>query len=187
MNAPRFTPPYPYTPGDVPPPAPHPVQFPIAPAKRVGSRAGAIAFVLAVLSFCLLGLVAVAVNGLGEEQRHRDVLAVPDAAPSASRAADAPARPSPSSSPPAVVLNEGTYETAAKTDEAADLIAAGKWRVRTPRDGVNCYWARLRNFDGQILGSVIANGNIAPGATAIVNVKPSDAGLELRGDCEARK
>lgn len=185
MNAPRFVPPYPYAPGDYPeqPPPPAP---PFQPAKRrrAGSKSGAVAFVLAALSLCLLGLVATVVIGAGSDGHEALTL---DASVPATTTEPAP--PTPTAAAPAapVVLNEGTYEVAAKTSETGGTIAAGKWKIRTPRDGVNCYWARLRNFDGQIIGSVIANGNVAPGATAIVNVKRTDAGLELRGDCEARK
>jgi hypothetical protein len=40
-----------------------------------------------------------------------------------------------------------------------------------------CYWARLRDFDGD-LNSIIANGNNAP---EIVTLRSSDRGFETRG------
>lgn len=46
----------------------------------------------------------------------------------------------------------------------------------------HCYWARLKNFDGE-LDSINANGNIDPGQRGRIVVKRSDKGLELRGDC----
>jgi hypothetical protein len=53
-------------------------------------------------------------------------------------------------------------------------------------DGVNCYWARVKDFDGA-LDSVITNGNIAPGQNVKVAVKASDKGLSLVGDCVFRR
>lgn len=168
-------PPYPYTPGDVPPLLPSTAPRP----KRSSGQLG-IAIVLAMLAFCLLGVVAVVVTGISNDARE------PGAAPLVSTtAAGAAESPAAVAKPAVAVLRAGTYETAGQTNATAGKIAPGKWRIKTPPDGVNCYWARLANFDGQIIGSIIANGNVAPGATAIVNVKKSDAGLELAGDCRA--
>jgi hypothetical protein len=41
--------------------------------------------------------------------------------------------------------------------------------------GSDCYWARLRSFDGE-LGSIIANGNTS--GRAIVTIKKTDRGFE---------
>jgi hypothetical protein len=88
--------------------------------------------------------------------------------------------------PRAVVLEAGTYEVGKRTDADAGTIAPGTYKIHTPDGGINCYWARLKNFDGE-LTSIRSNGNVADGKTARVTVKASDAGLELLGACEARK
>jgi hypothetical protein len=96
--------------------------------------------------------------------------------------------PSPVASPKpkVVVLEAGTYEVGKRTDAEAGVIAPGTYKIHTPEGGINCYWARLKNFDGE-LTSIRSNGNVADGKTARVTVKASDAGLELLGSCEARR
>jgi hypothetical protein len=61
-------------------------------------------------------------------------------------------------------------------------IKAGTYTTTVPADVLNCYWARLRNFDGE-LGSIVANGNLKPGAKGRLVVKATDAGVELSGGC----
>jgi len=53
----------------------------------------------------------------------------------------------------------------------------GTYRTTVP--GGTCYWARLRNFGGS-LDSILANDLPGKGS-AIVEIKPSDAGFETSG------
>lgn len=114
--------------------------------------------------------------------------ATPEAGTVSPEAEDPTPSPSPIAKPKpaAVVLEAGTYEVGKRTDAEALVIAPGTWKIHTPDDGINCYWARLKDFDGE-LTSIRSNGNVASGKTARVNVKASDEGLELLGDCEARR
>jgi hypothetical protein len=79
--------------------------------------------------------------------------------------------------PPAKTASfgEGTFEVG--TD-----IKPGKYRTTVPADALICYWARLKDLDGE-LGSIRANGNLRPGGKGLVVVKKSDAAVEFRGDC----
>lgn len=69
-------------------------------------------------------------------------------------------------------------------------LKAGTWEVpgevkpgtyTTTAEGP-CYWARLKNFDGE-LSSILANGNLDPDQRGRLTVKKTDKGLELTGDC----
>lgn len=71
-------------------------------------------------------------------------------------------------------VGEGSWEVG--TD-----VKAGTYTTTVPADE-RCYWARLKNFDGE-LGSIIANDNLAAGARGRLVVKPTDKGLELTGPC----
>jgi hypothetical protein len=56
-------------------------------------------------------------------------------------------------------------------------MAPGTYRTTVP--GGNCYWARLRSFDGG-LNSILAND--LPGrGSAIVEIRPTDTGFETSG------
>lgn len=75
--------------------------------------------------------------------------------------------------------------------KAAATVGAGVWVVpgevkpgtyTTTGEGFNCYWARLKDVDGE-LDSIIANGNLGDGERGRIKVKASDRGLELNGDC----
>jgi hypothetical protein len=56
-------------------------------------------------------------------------------------------------------------------------MAPGTYRTTVP--GGNCYWARLRSFDGSV-NSILAND--LPGrGNAIVEIRPSDTGFETGG------
>ena len=70
---------------------------------------------------------------------------------------------------------EGTYAV-------GEDIKAGTYKTVVPADAVNCYWARLKNFDG-VFGSISDNGNLSPGGRGRVVVKKSDAGVEFAGQC----
>jgi hypothetical protein len=51
-------------------------------------------------------------------------------------------------------------------------IAPGTYRSRS---GSSCYWARLRNFSGE-LGGIIANGN--PRGPTVVTISSTDRGFD---------
>jgi hypothetical protein len=67
-------------------------------------------------------------------------------------------------------FGEGTFIM--KTD-----IAPGTYRSKAGKD---CYWARLGNFSGEIIGGVVANG--LGSAHPVVTIKSSDAGFTSH-DC----
>jgi hypothetical protein len=183
----NLPPPYPYAAGDLPPQRYSAGPALVAPAKRSGKTLG-IAIALAMISLCLLGLVFTIIMGTdADRDAKRTSLpsqieqVEPSPAPEGTPATPtAPAKPKP------VTLEAGTYEVGKTTDVGAGTIAAGTWKISTPADGLNCYWSRLKNFDGE-LTSIRANGNVAPGSTARVTLKATDKGLELLGDCRARR
>jgi hypothetical protein len=59
-------------------------------------------------------------------------------------------------------------------------IQPGNYRTAGPVDSVipNCYWARLKNTDGEF-GAIIANGNTEGRAT--VTIKKTDGAFETTG------
>ena len=63
------------------------------------------------------------------------------------------------------------------THRVGSDIRPGTYRSRVP---VNCYWARLAGFSGD-LDDIIANANVS--GYAVVTIKPSDEGFETNG-CE---
>ena len=71
----------------------------------------------------------------------------------------------------AAAVTAGLYEVGSE-------IQPGTYRTS---GGDGCYWARLRNFDGD-LDSVITNGLIRTGP-ARVTVKRTDVGVEFSGPC----
>jgi hypothetical protein len=65
-------------------------------------------------------------------------------------------------------------------------IKAGTYTTTVPADSFGCYWARVNDFEGE-LQSILANGNLEPGAKGRIVVKSSDAGVEFKGGCEWKK
>jgi hypothetical protein len=170
------------------PPAPDAVPQGPPPSKGRAPKGLIVAVIFAALMLCCLGGVIAGTTGDKNEgaavQPFADLPNLPVEGDSAEPVATTPAA---KPKPKAIVLGDGTWEVAKTTSVEDGTLAPGQYKIYTPETGFNCYWARLRNFDGQIIGSVIANGNVGPGSTARVNVKASDAGLELKGDCEARR
>lgn len=169
-------------------PLPDPVPMPPRPSKGRSHKMLGFAIVFALVAVCILGAGVVGVlGGGGEDATMRRVPPRPAVEQVEGDPTQAPetGTAKPKARPAAVVLGTGTYQVAKRTDVEADEIAPGLWKISTPEDGHNCYWARLRNFDGE-LTSVRANGNVAPGKTAIITVKTTDKGLELLGTCEAK-
>lgn len=98
-------------------------------------------------------------------------------APKARDLDTAPAPVAPNATAPAAQpagIGEGSWEVG--TD-----VKAGTYTTTVPA-GEHCYWARLKDFDGE-LESVIANGNLSPGAKGRLVVKATDKGVEMRGAC----
>jgi hypothetical protein len=151
---------------------------PAPPPKGRPHKGLGVAIIFAgVMLLCLLGsCLALASNLTDNPNLQNPPAATPTVTPD----------PDPSTGGAAPVLTEGSWQVAESTDVDAGTLAPGTWKVTADKSGLNCYWARLRNFDGD-LDSVIANGNIAPGKTFRVTVKAADMGLELRGECQARR
>ena len=55
-------------------------------------------------------------------------------------------------------------------------LPAGTYRTQSGSDG--CYWARLKNFGGE-LGGILSNENTS--APTIVTILPSDKGVRVNG------
>ena len=72
-------------------------------------------------------------------------------------------------------LGDGTYTVPGE-------VRPGTYVTTVPADAINCYWARLRNMDGELEG-IITNGNLAPGARGRFTVKATDKGVQLTGGC----
>lgn len=100
--------------------------------------------------------------------------------------ADAVSEPAPPAKPV-----EPTAAASKAAPAPARTITAGTWEVpgevkpgtyTTTGQGFNCYYARLRSFDGE-LSSIITNGNLSEGQRGRLTVKKTDKGVELSGDC----
>lgn len=86
----------------------------------------------------------------------------------------APTTTKPKPRPPArPTISEGTWDVGSE-------VKPGTYVGTVPDDSSNCYWARLRNFDGG-MNSIIANDNASPGERVRIAVRSSDAGIELSG------
>lgn len=62
-------------------------------------------------------------------------------------------------------------------------VKAGTYTTTASADGFGCTWQRVKRFDHD-LSSVIAGDIVSPGATGIMVIKSTDAGVELAGDCK---
>lgn len=94
----------------------------------------------------------------------------PPAKPAATTAAPAKAAP--------VTIAEGTWEVPGE-------VKPGTYKVTAPGergDGWACYWARLKDMDGQ-LDSINDNGNLDAAQRGILVVKKSDRFVDLKGPC----
>lgn len=65
-------------------------------------------------------------------------------------------------------------------------VVAGTYRTTVPKGSFGCYYARLRGFSGAF-SDIIANGNLAAGATGRVTIAPTDKGFQAVGDCTWEK
>lgn len=144
--------------------------FPNDPPRRKRSRSWTVAVVgvVLVLLACVAGIIAT-VAGAGSDKPGTfsgPIIASPDET-EAKQAEKTPAG-----------LREGTYAV-------GEDVKAGTYKTTVP-DGEHCYWARLKDFDGE-LGSINANGNLDEGGKGRIVVKKSDAGVEFRGGCEWKR
>lgn len=80
---------------------------------------------------------------------------------------------------PLATFKDGTYEVGS----GAGQVKPGKYRTTAPAAGLGCYWARLKGLSGDF-ADLIANGNIAAGAPAVVTIAKTDKGFEASGGCE---
>jgi hypothetical protein len=138
-----------------------------APKKRRAPLVLVILAAIAAAACCVGGLT---LHAITTDTQARDGLApivVPStiAAPSTPAAAKATAERS---------WKDGTWAVGSD-------IKPGTY-VTSRNTGLGCYWARLRNFDGE-LNSIIANGDLATGANGRFTVKRTDKGVELSGGC----
>jgi hypothetical protein len=138
-----------------------------APKRRRAPLVLVILAAIAAAACCVGGLT---LHAITTDAQTRDGLApivVPStiAAPSTSPAGKASAARS---------WDDGTW--AVGSDIKAGTYATSR------NTGPGCYWARLRDFEGG-LDSIIANGNLAPGAKGRFTVRKADKGVELSGGC----
>jgi hypothetical protein len=118
-----------------------------------------------VAALAAVGITLTLACGVGVDSQDAAPL---DDSPAATSAAPAAKK--------AAGIGDGTYEVGKN-------LKAGKYVTTVPADALNCYWARLKNFDGDPITSINANGNLAPGAKGRITVKASDAGVEFSGGC----
>jgi hypothetical protein len=138
------------------PPAP-PVQLPPAPAKKGH----------AARNLFLFGIAAFAIYAF--------VLRTPgDRGSTSTTGGQAERAPVTRSTPQPRVVNEAIPDG---VHRVGSDIRPGTYRSRVP---VNCYWARLAGFSGD-LDDIIANENVS--GYAVVTIKSSDEGFETSG-CE---
>lgn len=91
--------------------------------------------------------------------------------------------------PPAVVVQGTAQPAESKPAGVGDGqhavgvdIKPGTYVTTVPAGGLGCYWARVKDFSGE-LNSIIANGNIPVDGRGRVDVKASDKGVEFMGGC----
>ncbi|NUO56012.1 MAG: hypothetical protein HOV78_05075 [Hamadaea sp.] len=156
--------------GHVPPPVPVG-----RPAKRPASK-----LVIAVVSFCMLGIVGVVsctaamFNGaIGAANRA-------DSAPQVAPPASEPGPPVPSTKPVEKAPTRGLRDGMLFVGKD---VFPGTYSTTVPDGAVGCYWARLKDTDGE-LESVIAN-HVAMAGPISITVKKSDYAVEVR--CEGAK
>jgi hypothetical protein len=79
--------------------------------------------------------------------------------------------PEPPAAPAVPTVGPGTYVVGSE-------MPAGTWHTAGPDPDSygSCYYARLRNLDGETISSIITNGN-TPGPMTLT-IKPSDKGFE---------
>lgn len=58
-------------------------------------------------------------------------------------------------------------------------LKPGTYRATAPVDNIVCYWARLRDTDGDV-GSIIANHVASAGDVITLTVKPTDHAVEVQ-------
>jgi len=138
--------------------------YPIKPKRRFPLPLAIVAAVAAALC-CAGGLTYAAVSGDADKRNAVAPIVLPEDT-------FAPSSTAPSSATKATVArswDDGTWAVGSDIKPGTYVVSSGE----------DCYWARLRNFEGS-LDSIIANGNTSHGR---VTIKKTDKGLELSGGC----
>jgi hypothetical protein len=153
-------------------------QYPYGPERPLKRKRGRtvtiVALVFAVLVALCTGLGLTIANSADTDQAGRRIatIAEPTPAPS-SDAAPATAEAARSEKPG---YSAGSWKVGTE-------VKVGTYVTHVPEDSlIGCYWARLRDFDGDV-NSIISNDIIAPGGRGRFVVKKTDHGVELTGDC----
>jgi hypothetical protein len=84
----------------------------------------------------------------------------------------------------------GTWFNSPRSGPPANTITPGVWLINqqiapgTYRGtaAAGCYWARLRDFGGNVSG-IIANDFVSAGGSIVVSISGGDAGFQNDGDC----
>jgi hypothetical protein len=153
---------------------------PVPPAPRKRRVIWPFALGAGVLGLLILAALCAGVLGAFGTDDPPPIVQTPHALASAPYQGVSPA-------PPKAVtqqfFTEGTYEVGSKSSPEDGTIKPGTYVLGTTD---HCYWARLKDFDGD-LDSILANGNLdtngADTAQGRITVKKSDKGLELTGTC----
>lgn len=98
--------------------------------------------------------------------------------PAGPQEAGAVSAAAPAPSGPITVFADGDYEVGS----GAGQVPVGKYKTTAPKDGLGCYWARLKGLGGE-LSDVKANANIAAGAPGIMTIVAADKGIKVSGGC----
>lgn len=85
-----------------------------------------------------------------------------------------------------LLLTDGSWVVGKKDNYDAKTFTLGTYVIAASADGFNCYYEVVRNFEGN-LQSVITNGNVNPGSSIRVTIKSNAKGLNLKGECLAKK
>lgn len=172
----------PYVPGRYAGPIVPPSNTEPTPPKR-GIATWLKVLLIAGPAFVLLMVIVGALLGSPDsEPAGTRVAVVPSEATTTAATVPAPpAKPAATAAPakaaPATIA-EGTWEVPGE-------VKPGTYKVTAPGDrgdGWACYWARLKDMDGQ-LDSISDNGNLDAAQRGILVVKKSDRFVDLKGPC----
>lgn len=165
QNSPQFDAPPPYIPRE---------QYTPPPPKRGAPRF--VKVVAWIVGSCLAGMLVI---GVATSLKIDGAIDAGDSAPHVAppKAVPGPAVPTPKTK---------TVEKAPVNNLPRDgvlMVPAdlkpGTYRATAPEDNIVCYWARLRDTDGE-LGSIIANHTAAGGDLVTITVKPTDHAVEIQ-------
>jgi hypothetical protein len=128
--------------------------------------------ITAFLILCVAGVVVAALHpGAGKPTADPTTVTTSVPAAAGTTPAKVTAKPTPAT------YADGTWKVGTEIKAGTYTTTAGDF---------GCYWARLKNFDGDF-SSIITNGNLDSGAHGRLTVKSTDKGLELSGGCQWRR